>query len=349
MGETYQDVREVMIEGVSGILAVHPKAERPEWNPSRRRITWANGSVAQAFSSEDPEALRGPQFHIAWCDELAKWRNAEETFDMLQFGLRLGERPRQLVTTTPRPVPLLKRLIDQPGTAITRAATRANALFLAPGFLERVVARYKGTRLGRQELEGELISDRPDSLWQRDLIERCRVEAAPEHLLRIVVAIDPTATSNARSDACGIIAAGVDGEGTAYILADRSRRRARPSEWAEAAVALWHYFEADCLLAEVNQGGEMVREVIAGVDPGVPVKQVRAKRGKAARAEPVALLYEQGRVKHVGAFPELEDEMVDFGPGGLSSGHSPDRMDAMVWAVSDLLMTPRGAPRVRSL
>ncbi len=349
VGETYQDVREVMIEGVSGILAVHPKAERPEWNPSRRRISWANGSVAQAFSSEDPEALRGPQFHIAWCDELAKWRNAEETFDMLQFGLRLGERPRQLVTTTPRPVPLLKRLIDQPGTAITRAATRANALFLAPGFLERVVARYKGTRLGRQELEGELISDRPDSLWHRDLIESCRVEAAPEHLLRIVVAIDPPATSNARSDACGIIAAGVDGEGTAYILADRSRRRARPSEWAEAAVALWHYFEADCLLAEVNQGGEMVREVIAGVDPGVPVKQVRAKRGKAARAEPVALLYEQGRVKHVGAFPELEDEMADFGPGGLSSGHSPDRMDAMVWAVSDLLMTPRGAPRVRSL
>lgn len=349
VGETYQDVREVMIEGVSGILPVHPKAERPQWNPSRRRMEWRNGAVAQAFSSEDPEALRGPQFDIAWADELAKWRNGEETFDMLQFGLRLGERPRQLVTTTPRAVPLLKRLIDMPGTTLTRAATRANALFLAPGFLERVVARYAGTRLGRQELDGELIEDRPDALWQRDELDACRVAAAPDHLVRIVIAIDPPATATKRSDACGLVVAGIGEDGIAYVLADHSLARARPADWAGRAVALWRHYQADCLVAEVNQGGDMVREVIAAADPAVPVKSVRASRGKYARAEPIALIYEQGRVRHVGAMPALEDEMADFGPGGLTSGRSPDRLDALVWALSELLLSERGTPRLRRL
>ena len=349
VGETYQDVREVMIEGVSGILSVHPKGERPQWNPSRRRMEWRNGAVAQAFSSEDPEALRGPQFDIAWADELAKWRNGEETFDMLQFGLRLGERPRQLVTTTPRAVPLLKRLIDMPGTTLTRAATRANALFLAPGFLERVVARYAGTRLGRQELDGELIEDRPDALWQRDELDACRVAAAPDHLVRIVIAIDPPATATKRSDACGLVVAGLGEDGIAYVLADHSLARARPADWAGRAVALWRHYQADCLVAEVNQGGDMVREVIAAADPAVPVKSVRASRGKYARAEPIALIYEQGRVRHVGAMPALEDEMADFGPGGLTSGRSPDRLDALVWALSELLLSERGTPRLRRL
>jgi phage terminase large subunit-like protein len=349
VGETFADVREVMVEGVSGLLAVHPKADRPLWTPTRRRLEWPNGAVAQAFSSEDPEALRGPQFDIAWCDELAKWRHAEETFDMLQFGLRLGAEPRQLVTTTPRPVPLLKRLLGLPETAVSHAPTRANAPFLAPGFLEAVVSRYAGTRLGRQELDGELIEDRPDALWSRERLEAMRVSRAPQELARIVIAIDPPASSGRKSDACGIIAAGLGEDGLAYVLADRSMARAKPSDWAAAAVGLWHGLKADCLVAEVNQGGEMVAEVIAGADPAVPVKQVRATRGKFSRAEPVAMLYDQDRIRHVGPLPELEDEMTDFGPSGLSSGRSPDRLDALVWAVSELLLGPRAEPRVRRL
>ncbi len=349
VGETFSDVREVMVEGVSGLLSIHAKADRPTWIPTRRRLEWPNGAVAQAFSSEDPEALRGPQFDIAWCDELAKWRHAEETFDMLQFGLRLGDAPRQLVTTTPRPVPLLKRLLGLPETAVTHAPTRANAPFLAPGFLEAVVARYAGTRLGRQELDGELIEDRPDALWSRERLEQLRVDRAPDHLVRIVIAIDPPASSGRKSDACGIIAAGLGEDGTAYVLADRSMQRAKPSDWAVSATALWHGLEADCLVAEVNQGGEMVAEVIRGVDAAVPVKQVRATRGKFSRAEPVAMLYDQDRIRHVGAMPELEDEMVDFGPSGLSSGRSPDRLDALVWAISELLLGPRAEPKVRRL
>lgn len=349
VGETFADVREVMVEGVSGLLSLHARAERPTWIATRRRLEWPNGAVAQAFSSEDPEALRGPQFDIAWCDELAKWRYGQETFDMLQFGLRLGSHPRQLVTTTPRATPLLKRLMGLGDTALTHAPTRANAPFLAPGFLETVVARYAGTRLGRQELEGELIEDRPDALWRRAQLEGLRVSRAPAHLVRIVIAIDPPATSGRKSDACGIIAAGLGEDGTAYVLADRSMKRARPSDWAGAATGLWHGLSADCLVAEVNQGGEMVAEVIAGADPGVPVKQVRASRGKFSRAEPVAMLYDQDRVRHVGALPELEDEMTDFGPSGLSGGRSPDRLDALVWALSELMLGPRGEPRVRRL
>ncbi len=349
VGETFSDVREVMVEGVSGLLALHSRGERPTWTPTRRRLEWPNGAVAQAFSSEDPEALRGPQFDIAWCDELAKWRYAQETFDMLQFGLRLGTEPRQLVTTTPKPTPLLKRLLGLGETAVTHAPTSANAPFLAPGFLEAVVARYAGTRLGRQELDGELIDDRPDALWSRQKLEALRVTRAPEHLSRIVIAIDPPATSGRKSDACGIVAVGLGEDGTAYVLADRSVERARPSDWAAVVTGLWHGLSADCLVAEVNQGGEMVAEVIRGADPAVPVKQVRATRGKFSRAEPVAMLYDQDRIRHVGALPELEDEMVDFGPSGLSGGRSPDRLDALVWAVSELLLGPRAVPKVRRL
>ncbi|MEP3049684.1 MAG: terminase family protein [Roseibium sp.] len=349
VGETFADVREVMVEGVSGILSVHPKQDRPVWIPTRRRLEWSNGAVAQAFSSEDPEALRGPQFDIAWCDELAKWRYAEETFDMLQFGLRLGELPRQLVTTTPRPVPLIKRLMKQAGTTISHAPTKANALFLATSFLEAIVGRYAGTRLGRQELDGELIEDRPDALWSREGLEACRVEVAPEELSRVVIAIDPPVTARKTSDACGIVAAGLGSDGKAYILADRSRRQAKPMDWTEAAIGLWHGLKADCLIAEVNQGGDMVSEVIASADPSVPVKQVRATRGKFSRAEPVAMLYEQGKVHHVGPYPDLENEMADFGPGGLTNRRSPDRLDALVWAVSELMLSSKANPRVRGL
>ncbi|CAH1656702.1 hypothetical protein CHELA1G11_13167 [Hyphomicrobiales bacterium] len=337
-----------MIEGVSGLLAIHPRHERPTWTPTRRRLEWPNGAVAQAFSAEDPEQLRGPQFEAAWADELCKWRHAQETWDMLQFGLRLGTRPRQVVTTTPRPIPLLKKLTADPRTALSRAATRANAFHLAPAFLDTIVGRYAGTRLGRQELDGEIVEERADALWNRQAIEAGRADRAPP-LTRIVVAVDPPASSGRRADACGIVAAGIDAGGQVFVLEDATRERARPAEWAAAAVALYRRLEADALVAEVNQGGEMVAAVIREIDPGVPVTAVRATRGKYLRAEPVAALYEQGRVHHVGALPVLEDEMADFGPGGLSSGRSPDRLDALVWAVTALALTGQAEPRVRRL
>lgn len=348
IGESEHDVREVMVEGLSGILAVHTRAERPVWTPSRRRLEWNNGAVAYAFSAEDPESLRGPQFDCAWADELAKWRYADATFDMLQFGLRLGSRPRQLITTTPRPIPLIKRLMADPSTAVTRAPTTANAFHLSPAFLKNVMGRYAGTRLGRQELDGEIIEDRPDALWSRALIEKCRIREAPP-LARIVVAVDPPASSGKRADACGIVAAGLSSEGGVYVIADDTVAGATPAVWAAKAIALYQRLEADAIVAEVNQGGEMATTVIRQIDASVPVKPVRATRAKWLRAEPVAALYEQGRVRHAGSFAMLEDEMCDFGVGGLSSGRSPDRLDALVWAISSLALTPRGEPRVRGL
>jgi phage terminase large subunit-like protein len=347
IGESAADVREVMIEGVSGILRAHERGERPSFEASRRRVVWPNGAVAQAFSAEDPEALRGPQFDAAWCDELAKWRLAEETWDMLQFGLRLGNWPRQLITTTPRAVPLLKRILADPGTKPTHATTRENEDNLAPAFLETVVRRYGGTRLGRQELDGEFVEERPDALWTRGMIEAARVIAAPA-LTRIVVAIDPPASSHKRADACGVVAAGIDEAGFAYVLADESLAAARPQQWAQVALALYHRLHADALVAEVNQGGEMVASVIAEADASVPVTSVRATRGKYLRAAPVAQLYQQKRVHHVGPFPALEDEMCAFGPEGLLNGRSPDRLDALVWAITALALTPKPAqPRMR--
>lgn len=348
IGESEHDVREVMVEGLSGILAVHARSERPVWTPSRRRLEWNNGTVAYAFSAEDPESLRGPQFDCAWADELAKWRYADATFDMLQFGLRLGNRPRQLITTTPRPMPLIKRLMADPSTAVTHAPTKANAFHLSPAFLKNVMGRYAGTRLGRQELDGEIIEDRPDALWSRALIERCRIREAPP-LSRIVVAVDPPASSGKRADACGIVATGLSGEGGIYVIADDTINGATPAVWASRAVALYQRLEADAIVAEVNQGGEMVSSIIKQIDASVPVKPVRATRGKWMRAEPVAALYEQGRVRHAGSFAALEDEMCDFGIGGLSSGRSPDRLDALVWAIASLAFAPRGEPRVRGL
>ncbi|HET7852011.1 MAG TPA: terminase family protein, partial [Methyloceanibacter sp.] len=337
VGETLADARAVMVEGVSGLLAVHPPEAKPLYEPSKRQITWPNGAIAQVFSADDPQSLRGPQFSAAWCDELCKWRRPDETWDMLQFGLRLGTRPRQLVTTTPRPTKLLKALLADPLTAVTRVSTVANEANLAPGFLDAIVGRYRGTRLGRQELEAELLEDRPDALWPRELIEQARVRVAPE-MRRVVVAVDPPASSGPHADACGIIVAGLGEDGRAYLLADQTRERASPLEWARAVVRAYRRFEADRIVAEVNQGGELVETVIRQVDASVPVRSVRAMRGKWLRAEPVAALYEQGRVAHVGTFPELEDEMSDFGPDGLSGGASPDRVDALVWALTDLML-----------
>jgi phage terminase large subunit-like protein len=348
IGETEHDVREVMIEGVSGLLAVHGWHERPTWLPSRKRLEWSDGQIAQVFSADDPQSLRGPQFCCAWSDEMAKWRYAEAAFDMLQFGLRLGAQPRQLITTTPRPTELLKRLIGDPTSVVTRAATRANAHNLAPTFLQTVMGRYAGTRLGRQELEAEIIEDRPDALWSRALLESCRVNEAPP-LQRIVVAVDPPAGSGKRAAACGIVAAGITEDGICYVLADDTVSGLTPNGWAMKAAALWHALRADALVAEVNQGGDMVRTVINEVDSSVPVTPVHASRGKWMRAEPVATLYEQRRVKHAGIFAALEDEMCDFGVSGLSSGKSPDRLDALVWAIATLAFQARGGPRIRAL
>jgi phage terminase large subunit-like protein len=348
IGETEHDAREVMVEGVSGLLQVHEWFERPTWIPSRRRLQWRNGAVAQIFSAEDPESLRGPQFAAAWCDELAKWRYAEATFDMLQFGLRLGERPRQVITTTPRPIALLKRLIADPDTVLAHAGTASNARNLPAAFLGAVIKRYAGTRLGRQEIDGEIVEERPDALWNRAMIEGCRVAAAPQ-LGRIVVAVDPPVSDGKAADACGLIAAGRADDGTIYVIADETVGAAAPGLWARKAIALWRKLDADVLIAEVNQGGDMVRAVIAQADPSVPVTAVRARKGKWLRAEPAALLYEQGKVKHAGTFPALEDEMCDFGLDGLSSGRSPDRLDALVYAVTALSFGAWQGPRIRRL
>lgn len=347
IGETFADVRDVMIDGVSGLLAIHPAGSRPQWQLSRRRLVWPNGTIAQAFSAEEPDALRGPQFEIAWSDELAKWRYAQECWDMLQFALRLGDRPRQLVTTTPRPLTLLKTLMSHSDSVVTRAATRDN-LHLPPAFLRAVEDKYAGTRLGRQELDGEIIEDRNDALWTRDLIEANRQKSAPE-LLRIVVAIDPAVSAKEGSDATGIVAVGRGSDGRGYVLADRSIAAARPDQWAARAIALYHHLHADALIAEVNQGGDMVASVIAAIDPTVPVTTVRAMRGKHRRAEPIAALYTQGRISHVGAFPALEDEMCDFAVDGLSGGRSPDRLDALIWALAQLKLTSEASPRIRNL
>jgi phage terminase large subunit-like protein len=348
VGETEHDVREVMIEGVSGLLAVHRGADRPTWIPSRRRVEWKNGATAQAFSADDPESLRGPQFTAAWCDEIGKWRNPDGAFDMLQFGLRLGARPHQVITTTPRPIALIKRLVADPATAVTRAATRANAYNLSPAFLGTVVARYQGTRLGRQELDGEIIEDRADALWKRDLIEACRVPAAPP-LARLVIGVDPPASARKNGAACGLVAVGRAEDGRLYVVADETVAGLSPAGWAMKAVHLYRRLEADALVAEVNMGGDMVRAVLRQVDASVPVIETRASRGKYARAQPVATAYDQGQVRHAGVFRELEDQMCDFGLDGLSDGRSPDRLDALVWAANHLLEGMRTGPRVRGL
>ncbi|MGN7291832.1 DNA-packaging protein [Rhizobium sp. SAFR-030] len=346
VAETLGDAREVMIDGVSGICRIARK-HVPDFETSRRRLVWPTGAVAQIFSSEDPESLRGPQFHFAWCDELAKWRHAEETFDMLQFGLRLGSDPRQLVTTTPRPVPILKRLIADPGTVLARMSTRNNAGNMAPGFIAALENRYGGTRLGRQELDGELIEDRPDALWKRADLEALTIRFTGA-LRRIVVAVDPPSGIGAGS-CCGIVAAGLEASGRAVVLADCSVEGRSPAGWASEVVKTFRRFSADRVVAEVNQGGEMVAAMLRSIDEMLPLTQVRATRGKYLRAEPVAALYEQGRVAHAGRFSALEDQMCDFGPEGLSSGRSPDRLDALVWALTALMLEGQSEPRVRGL
>ena len=347
VSQSYGDARDVMVEGPSGLIAIAPRDMRPAHEPSRRRVVWPNGAVATYFSSDDPDGLRGPQFDAAWSDEFCKWTYVQETWDMLQFALRLGPRPRQAVTTTPRPIRPLKELLALPTTAVSRASTYANRAHLAPAFFAEVIRRYEGTRLGRQELDAELIEDNPNALWRRATLERARVAGAPD-LIRIVVAVDPPAARGPAADACGIVVAGRSGDGVAYVLADRTVQGLSPQGWASHVAAAYHAFAADRVIAEVNQGGEMVRAVLTQVDPALPIETVHATRGKALRAEPVSALYEQGRVRHVGALPELEDAMCAFDPYDPSAEGSPDRVDALVWALTALMLARRvGNPRVR--
>lgn len=349
VGETLSDVRRIMVEGVSGLLAVHAPHEKPDYSSTRGELAWPSGAIAQMFSADEAESLRGPQFAVAWVDELAKWRRPERAWDNLQFGLRLGQDPRLVVTTTPRPIPLLKQIIEDAATVVTRAATRANAHNLAPAFIAEVERRYANTPLGRQELEGEIVEERAGALWKRGWINAHRLRGRPEELETIVVAVDPPVTATASSDACGIIVAARGRDGRGYVLADRSVEGRDPSTWARAAVAAARDFLADRIVAEVNQGGDLVVTVLRQIDPAANVRAVRATRGKWIRAEPVAALYAEGRVAHCGMFARLEDQMCAFGADGLAGGRSPDRLDALVWAMTDLMLTNRPPPMVRSL
>ncbi len=341
---TYAEARMVMIEGESGLLAVHHWWEKPKYVPTRRRIEWPNGTVAEIFSAEEPESLRGPQFDAVWCDELAKWKKGDVAWMNLQFALRLGERPHAVITTTPRPTKLMREIIDGAATIVTRSRSLDNQHNLAPRFLKDLMQAHKGSALARQELDGEMILDDPDALFQRAHIDRARVHAVPE-MKRIVVAIDPPASDTAKANACGIVAVGLGKDDRCYVLADRSAKRLSPLRWAERAVKLFHEWNADRIVAEVNQGGLMVETVLRQADKDVPLKLVHASKGKRARAEPVAALYEQGRVSHLGALPELEDEMCAV----IEEGQSPDRLDAMVWAVTEVMLRKRAEPRVRGV
>jgi phage terminase large subunit-like protein len=338
---TAADARDVLVEGQSGILACAPDWHRPIYEPSKRRLTWPDGAIATTYSADEPERLRGPQHDLAAVDELGSWRRPE-AWDNLMFGLRLGERPRCAVATTPRLTRLIRDLVAREGgdVVVTRGTSYENRANLAPEFISQIVKRYEGTRLGRQELMGELLTDVPGALWTHDQIEALRRTREPV-LQRLVIAIDPSGSGDEEADETGIVAAGVDADGNGWVLVDQSDRY-HPTEWAKRAVALYHDMKADRIVAETNFGGGMVEATIRAVDPNVSFRAVSASRGKVARAEPIAAIYEQGRVFHRGAFDALEDQMAAFTSNfdRAKAGFSPGRVDALVWALSDLMVQP---------
>lgn len=337
IGATADDARDIMIEGESGILAICPDQERPRYLASKRQLAWPNGAKSLIFTADEPERLRGKQHMALWCDELGSWRYQKEAWDQAMFGLRLGAKPQVVVTTTPRPTSVVKKLAIDPTTHVTRGSTYDNAANLAPEFLTQIISVYEGTRLGRQEINGEILDDNPGALWKRGNIDEQRVVRAPD-LQRVVVGVDPTAT--AAGDEAGIVVAGVARVGKElhlYVLEDASRHGS-PLEWANAAVTAYYKFKADRIVAETNNGGEMVEATIRQVDARAAYRGVHASRGKVTRAEPVAALYEQGRGHHVGAFGRLEDEMCEWEPGMAS----PNRMDALVWAATELMLPAGG-------
>jgi phage terminase large subunit-like protein len=343
IGPTFHDVREVMIEGNSGLRSLD--GARPAYEASRRRLVWANGAQAACLSAEDPESLRGPQFDAAWCDELCFWSYPDRTLDTLEHGLRLGVRPRMMVTTTPRPIRALKRLLAAPDTVVTRSSTWDNEHNLSPAFIAALSARWAGTARHRQELLGEMIEEIEGALWRRSQLEALR-EQIEGPFERVVIAVDPPASVGPDADACGIVAAASRADGVGVVLADASIQGVAPHVWANRAADLARSVGAHAIIAEANNGGEMVRSVLKVAAPDLLVRLVHAKEGKRMRAEPVAALYAQGRVKHAAAFPDLEDEMCAF---GAEVGKSPDRVDALVWALTDLLIKGSGGPRIRML
>jgi phage terminase large subunit-like protein len=334
---TAADARDVMVEGESGILAISSAWCMPTYEPSKRRLTWPNGAVATTFSSEEADRLRGPQHDLAWCDELGAWNDAQATWDMLQFGLRLGRHPRWLVTTTPKPIRLIRELLARADVVTVRGSTYDNEANLSPAFIEAIKTRYEGTRLGRQELHAELLEDYQGALWTRENLDANRVARFP-FLKRVVVAVDPSGTNGKDGgDEIGIVVCGLGEDGNGYVLEDASLK-ASPDQWARAAVTAYHKWGADRLIAERNYGGAMVQHTIHSVDEAVAYKEITASRGKAQRAEPVAALFEQGRVKLVGSFTELEDQMCAFTTAGYAGDGSPDRADALVWALTELII-----------
>lgn len=354
---TNSDIERVMINGESGFLSrcwSGDKTDRgvpmgkPIWSPTKRLLTWENGAYVQFFSAEEPERLRGPQFEAAWCDELAAWNRDRDTWDMLQFCLRLGKHPQVCVTTTPKPTKLVRDIMKNPKTIVTYGSTFDNSANLASTYLEAVKSQYEGTRLGRQELYAEILDEASGALWTRQLLSTCEVEVDnpvefAKTLARVVVSVDPAVSSNAESDLTGIVVAGMDINGVCYILQDATDRFT-PEGWAARAIELYNEYGADRIVAERNQGGEMVRYTFKTIDETIPIKLVHASRGKFARAEPVSALYERGRVKHVRGLDLLEDQMVQWEP--LGSTGSPDRLDAMVWAVTELALKGIARPEL---
>jgi phage terminase large subunit-like protein len=356
VGETIDQVRDVMVLGESGIVACSPPDRKPEWLASKNQLVWPNGAMAQVFSAHEPEAMRGPQFDAAWADELGKWKKGGEAWDQLQFALRLGRNPQAVVTTTPRNVGVLKAILKNPSSVIAHAPTEANRAYLAESFLAEVRTRYGGTRLGRQELDGVLVEDEEGALWTARMLERAKVATVPE-CSRVVVAVDPPVTSSKQSDECGIVVVGADTRGDprdwrAVVLEDASVRGASPEGWARAALAAMERHGAERLVAEVNQGGDLVERLVRMIDPQVAFRAVHATRSKMLRAEPVAALYEQERVAHVRGLQALEDQMCQMTVTGWKGRGSPDRLDALVWALTDLMVNPAGKalrPSVRSV
>lgn len=359
VASTNSDIERVMVKGESGFLSVCWKGDKthkgkamgfPEWSPTKRTLTWENGAQVQFFSAEEPERLRGPQFEVAWCDETAAWNKDIGTWDMLQFCMRLGKHPRIMVTTTPKPTKLIRQILKDPKTVVTTGTTFDNAANLADTYLTAVKEQYEGTRLGRQELYAEVLEEAQGALWTTDMLDAASVkhENLPD-FTRIVVAIDPAITSNAESDMTGIIVAAIDVNGVAYVLGDYTDRLS-PQGWASKAISLYHQYGADRIVAERNQGGEMVRRTLEVEDETVPIKLVHASRGKYARAEPISALYERNLVKHVVNPPDgatlndLETQMRTWEP--LGSIGSPDRLDALVWAITDLSLNGYSKPKL---
>lgn len=330
-----------MLRGESGILNIYPEDKKPQYKPSKRRVEFHNGSQAFLYSSEKPERLRGPQHHLAWCDELCAWGGgnpnvAKDTWNMLQMGLRLGNHPQSIITTTPKPMELIVDLVEDDSCYVTRGSTYDNTANLPDSFLNSILKQYEGTRLGKQELEAEILLEVPDALWDTDMLDECRIGLGEvPDLTRIVVAVDPAVSNSEDSDETGIVVVGKDSDENGYVLADYSLK-SKTNVWAKKVSKAYHNEKADIVVGEVNNGGDLVESVLKTVDRNMNYKSVRASRGKAIRAEPVSGLYEQGRIFHIGKFDKLEEQMCKWSP--KDSNTSPDRMDALVWGFTELFI-----------